>query len=416
LSLSENEYRVLDVLLKDPSLSYTEIAHKLNLSVTSIRNLVDNASERKKTNILNFYAKFNYDLLSLERYDFFISCSTMEQLENVKQFCLFHPYTNFRARMHGGTNGIYAIFLIPKEGFDFLILSLEILKIKEFITDFKQLILDPQFIISSSLKIDVFDINLNRWNFDFDSFKQIVQDYEESISDENLFQKPKERSILPQLTNLDLMILNEWGFGAGPRKTKAELLENIQNGSSYKKYTTELKLNRYIISDHVDSLLATNIIENIGIGFDRRKILILTILFYVGEANINFLKSFSVYINSSEFPFESTLVVGKDISDSNKAPFTWWVSITPNLASKFTEFLFENSIQLQTFIVAYNSQDIDSYPLYHANFVLTENGGQWNTNKDYCLLTPLKYTLSDTFDEKEILTHITNKTKNTKNK
>ena len=213
----------------------------------------------------------------------------------------------------------------------------------------------------------------------------------------NYFDKDHDKSILNNLDKIDIMILNEWGYGAGPRKTKAELLNNLSNGKIYKNFIQDLKLNRYIISDHVDALLKHNVINQVSIGFDRRKIQILTTLFFIGKAKKKFLNAFGNYIRSDEFPFDSTLSVGDYSPETQTATYSWWVSFTASIVSKFTEFLFENSEQLQTFIVSYNALDNESYPLYHANFIYDpENNNHWNITEENCLINPLKVFFDDT--------------------
>lgn len=416
MSLSENEYRVLSALLKDPSLSYTDIAQDLNLSVTSIRNLLFSlmdysttssveedgttplgtknsyqSSTSKKTNSLNFFAQFNYDLLNLKRYDFFITCSTLEQMENVKKFCLAHPYTSFRGRIHGGTGGFYILFFMPAEILDMLIFTLDVLKRERLINDYSQLLKISNFTAFSSLKIDVFDVTQNRWNFDFDQFKDNFLDFGSKPDSKDFFKKEQHKSILSKLDKIDALILNEWGFGAGPRKTKAELLNNITNFPIYQDFIKDLKLNRYIVSDHVDALNKEKIIKNVGIGFDRKKIQILTTLFFSGKSNTNFLNAFANFIQSENFPFESTLSVGDVDVNSQEASYTWWVNFTADIVSIFTEFLFENSNNLQIFIVVTKFSEMEEYPLYHANFTTeSPNTGHWTTSVEDCLLNPLK--------------------------
>ena len=437
MALSENEYRVLNVLLKEPSLSYTEIANKTDLSVTSIRNLLfslmdysetdeldDNKSSivssnntyknlnDKKNHNLNFYGKLRYEMLDFIRYDFFISCSNLEQMKNFKKFCEAHPYTSFRARMHGGENGIYATFFIPNGTLQMLLYSLDILKENGIINNFEQIIKNALFYEFSTLKIEVFDVTQNRWNFKFSDFLEKFYDFKKNAKLIDYFNQNRHKSILDGLDKIDIMILNEWGYGAGPRKTKAEILNNLQSTKFYSNFIKDLKLNRYIISDHVDSLLRTDILEYIGISFDRRKIQIFAILFYVGRADIKFLNLFANFIKSPDFPFETNLFVGDVDYDTKTAAFTWWASFTPYLVSKFTEFLFENCCELNTYIVAYNTQDIDNYPLYHANFVCDKpNEGHWKDSIEECLSNPLKIF----FNEKQLQIYVNNYSNQIKN-
>ena len=415
MTLSENEYRVLNVLLKDPSLSYTEIAQTIGLSVTSIRNLLfslmeygDSSSFEEdgitpvktnssyvnleyKPNKLSFYCKFNYDMLNLRKVDFFISCSSIYQMENATKFCDAHPYTAFISRIYGGENGLFVIFILPPNSLDMLLFCFEVLKQENLIDNYNQIIKFSRFTIYSALKVDVFDANQDKWNFTFEDFKSKLTDYAEKTDSPNHFEIEGNQSILEKLDKIDIMILNEWGYAAGPRKTKAELLNNLSTGKIYAHYVKGLKLNRYIISDHVDSLLKQNIINNIGIGFDRRKIQILATLFYSGIADSKFLNTFANFIQDNVFPFESTFNVGDLDSASQTAHFTWWVSFTPDIVSKFTEFLYENSLQLQTFIVTSNIFDIENYPLYHANFICdSPNSGHWNTSEENFINGPLE--------------------------
>ena len=432
MTLSENEYKVLNVLLKNPGLSYTEIAQSLDLSVTSVRNLLFSLMEYSDTNAidednsplksssssyvisekgkrkdsLSFFAKFNYDLLNFERYDFFLKCSSIKQMQNVKAFCTAHPYTTFRGRVHGGVNGIYVQFLVPNKTLEMLLFSLECFKKEHFIEDFKQVVYSYNFSVFSLLKVDVFSVNENKWYFDFDEFKKEFQQFIKTATFPDLFTRPHDKSILDQLDSIDIMILSEWGYGAGPRKTKAEILHNLTEGEIYKNSVKDLKLNRYIISDHVDSLTKLHIIKHVGIGFDRRKIQILTTLFFIGEAKSEFLNAFANFLATDAFPFEATLSVGDYNSKENTASYTIWVSFTAHIVSKFTEFLFENSIRLQTYIVTYNASDVETYPLYHANFI--SDSKKWNDSEDYCLRDPL----SNFFDTNKVQTMINDFHKN----
>ncbi len=417
MTLSENEYKVLNVLLKNPSLSYTDIAQTLGLSVTSIRNLLFSLMEyeetssfeddektklssntnyinkNNKTSNLHFFAMLKFELLNLTRFDFFITCSSENQLRNVSKFCDAHPYTSFRGRIHGGKNGVYIVFYMPNETLNMLLFSLELLKREKLIDDFEQIILSTNFLIFSLLKIDVFDVNEKKWNFNFEEFKANINKYSSNEA-RDFFEKDKNNSILQKIDKIDVMILSEWGYGAGPRKTKAELLNNISNGKIYENFVKDLKLNRYIISDHVDALLKHNIVKQVGIGFDRKKIQILATLFFIGKAKVEFLNTFANYIHSDDFPFDSTLSVGDLDSTNQTASYTWWVNFTANIVSKFTEFLFENSIVLKTFVVTYNALDMDNYPLYHANFIHgPPNNNHWNTSEENCLIEPLKVFL-----------------------
>lgn len=416
MSLSENEYRVLNVLLREPNLSYTEIAQKLDLSVTSIRNLIFSLMEYtendsledddksklqsnssyvnlnpKHTHNLSFYGKFNYKLLNLTRYDFFIACSSIDQMLHVKKFCDAHPYTAFRARIHGGTNGVYVLFEMPEEILNMLLISLQAFKEDNLIDDFHQIIENRNFTTFSLLKIDVFDVHQNKWIFNFEEFKKEILENLPGTKLKDYFLTENKKPIMHKLDKIDVLILNEWGYGAGPRKTKAELLHNITTGKIYENFIKDLKLNRYIISDHVDSLLKEKIVKSVGIGFDRKKIQILTTIFYTGQSNTEFLNIFANFINGENFPFDSVLSVG-DVTEDKTANFTWWVSFTANVVSKFTEFLFENCISLHTSIVASNPEHLDNYPFYHANFIpdTNNNGGSWNVSNEWCFQEPLK--------------------------
>lgn len=352
---------------------------------------------KKKSHNLAFYAKFNYDLLNLDRFDFFIECEDTNQLENVRKFCDTHPYTSYRTRIHGGKNGVYIIFFMPKDILGMLLFSLQSLKDNQLIQEFTRIFQTSNVNIFSLLRVDVFNASQNKWEFNFETS---INKFSNEVTPNKLldfFDVKKEQPILNKLNKIDIMILNEWGYGAGPRKTKAEILNNITNGKIYESYITDLKINRYIISDHIDYLLNENIIEYVGVGFDRRKIQIFTTLFYSGEAKKEFLNLFANYVKSTHFPFESRFSIGDTTGDYAK--FTWWVSFTPNIVSEVTEYLFKNCTKLETFIIIMNTNDSETYALYHANFMpYGDVGGSWNNTEDHCLIEPLKIF----FDEKSL--------------
>lgn len=421
MALSKKEYLVIQELQRDPFITYNDLAERLEVSNTTIRNIInslnsfsetENISEdqrkrRGKRTPLNFVALYDYKRLELKHASFLIECQDKTQMEIFENFCDLHPYTAFRSRIHGGLNGIYVIFHIPKEIYEFLIESLNILKEKGLIKRYRPLVFDSYIYKVTLPDFGNFDPETSEWHFPFKNKAQKMP----SLSEKNLISQisKKDSQDYPIINNLDIidiMILREWGYGAGPRKLKSEILNALTYKNQpdeipdlYQNARNKVVLNRTILSNHIDKLMESDLIRDFIVAFDRERVLIYNRIFFQGTASLSFLQDLLELIEQFDddgkrvFPFETVLTIAQPNKKDYTTDFTWWLDIPPKESSFIMSWLFEQVINLQTFLVSNRWEDTSNYPIWHENFIATKDsevGGYWNVEKNYCLDIPLE--------------------------
>ncbi|MFW9994684.1 MAG: winged helix-turn-helix transcriptional regulator [Candidatus Odinarchaeota archaeon] len=437
MSLSSKEFQFLQILQREPMISYTELARRLNTNLKTIRQIIRKLSEpdveegdaaRIKTATtkkdmqqgmrtpLNFYAIINYSLLGLMHKSFLVSCNSEKQMEKVEQFCDQHPYTSYRARVYGGQDsGLYIIFHIPPNAFSHLSDALSALKKSGVLQNFTTLTQEEQSTITTVPDINAYNPHTNTWDFSVNSFRERLDWMSPVVPDT----KPTQKEIDHFVEGIDLlnmMILREWMFGAGPRKQKSEILRNFINDpegvyhdySSCKKDCDSLNcrisnLNRHLVAQREKILRKSGIIKGYGIGFDRSKVLIYNRLFFAGTASREFLAKLAQSLYKGLFPFSSVITLSSVEDSVESMSFCWWLEAPPKESTSMVTWLFKNCLNLQTFIISNKFSDSIRYPIYHENYKpsAAETDGPWIISKQYCFDQPL-YGIIDIADQSSI--------------
>lgn len=413
MDISLKEFNLLQELQRYPLITYSDLAKKLGCSITTVRKYLDKlmASEqeeiittskkketvRLRTSPLQLFTFFQYEKLNLFRSSFLLEAKNQKSIDRLVIFCEHHPYTSFRAQLHGGMNGIYIVFYSPLEIIDQLHVLFNFLKEKKKIVDFKEIISLPSMTIRTKPDISLFNPETSKWDFNFESFCRYIENIE--LKNES-FQHPPRKSndfVLHDLCKLDIMILREWGYGAGLRKTHREILNNITTESVYRQNSDVTgKIDRYVISERVNFLMDLDIINHCAIAFNREKISLFNRIFYVGKAKANFLLKLAKTLDLFNFPFSSIFTLDSFSKRDESVSFSWWIDIPPKELSKLTRWIFGHTETLETYLVSTKTIDVENYPIYHENIVISEKPEphHWNADHNYCSLDPISVIIS----------------------
>ena len=220
--------------------------------------------------------------------------------------------------------------------------------------------------------ISKFNQKSAQWDYNIKKFSKIVDNSSETIP-ENIIISSTSETVISKLNLFDIAILREWMMGAGPRKLKSEILENLETDPIYNNVRDAYPINRQYLDERFDYLhpngtKSLNLIKSYGIRYDRSKLMLHNHILFTGSGSFSFLKRLANAINQNSFPFYSTFSCSG-----------------PKESSEITEWLYKNVQKLKTYIISGKPNQSIVYPIYHNNFISNpqESGGLWNMTYDY---------------------------------
>ena len=252
LSLRNDEYLILKHILKDPIISYSRLAEKVNLSSPTVKKRID--SFLGENVISSFRAEYHPESLGLESHIYLLKINSIDKYLIVEKILDFHPYLVVRQRCYGGITGIFLKIHIP-------IGSLN--NFNNFLNYLVDSDLVEEIVLSSTIgqgiktRIDLsyWDPINSKWFFKWDMWKKNI-DVVDYVSKFDYYQKisrEKPKNVLNQLKYLDFQILKE--LAHDPTQKYADV-------------SKKLDVPQYTLSRR-KKFLSKNVIRNYLVEFDR---------------------------------------------------------------------------------------------------------------------------------------------------
>lgn len=252
LSLRNDEYLILKHILKDPIISYSRLAEKINLSSPTVKKRID--SLLGENVISSFRAEYHPESLGLESHIYLLKINSIDKYLIVEKILDFHPYLVVRQRCYGGITGIFLKIHIP-------IGSLN--NFNNFLNYLADSDLVEEIVLSSTIgqgiktRIDLsyWDPTNSKWFFKWDMWKKNI-DVVDYVSKFDYYQKisrEKPKNVLNQLKYLDFQILKE--LAHDPTQKYADV-------------SKKLDVPQYTLSRR-KKFLSKNVIRNYLVEFDR---------------------------------------------------------------------------------------------------------------------------------------------------
>ena len=210
----ERDLELLIALQENPLAPASQLAKAVKLSTPTVITRLDLLKQDKS--YYKVIADLDPDILGMEILDVLLE---IENLENVEYFekviCYNHPYTLFRSRCFGKTNGLYVQFRIPKNSQELIVDLLEYLKKKKKIDDYSIPLKIPNTkTIYTKANLASWEPTFMRWKFDWDSW---IKKLNKTNTTRNFTQA--KNSIIDKLDELDIALMQELTMGARRKNT-----------------------------------------------------------------------------------------------------------------------------------------------------------------------------------------------------
>lgn len=216
--LRNAELRVLTALYDNPLGDINSLSRLARMSpATFARNLKKLQAEGILDKRGFVSAQVSYSAVGLELVAVFTDVP-QENREIVEKMCDIHPYSAYRVRCFGSTNGVFALFAVPTGSVSLLLQLMDTLKKKETFTDYHwHRLLNQQIYTEADFRL--YNNRTGTWNFGWDVWSKIM---DEGDSFE-LQECPP--SVLHQMTAVDMKILKQLSIDA--RKEKKDIAKDV---------------------------------------------------------------------------------------------------------------------------------------------------------------------------------------------
>ncbi len=194
------DLKILNALSTDPIGSIQRLSDLADVSPHTSSRRLASLAERKI--LLSVAARINLPALDLQIVPVLATVS-FDQLAYAEKACDLHPYTRYRIRCLGATNGLFMLFGIPR-GTEFqLIEFLDALVDRGIVKDYQisSLIANP---IYTGHKFSAYDLQTDSWRFDWEKWAVLLN----TEAKEETLRRPSE-ALLANLDVTDLKILRQ---------------------------------------------------------------------------------------------------------------------------------------------------------------------------------------------------------------
>lgn len=281
------ERRIINILCNYPTDSFRNLAKKIDMSTNKFiriyNSLVDKNIIRKVT------AGYTPELLSLTRYHVIIEVSNLNQFHKLQMAFREHPYTCQFNHFFGEHFGCYAIFDIPKKGYNIFKKFLDFLVDSDFCEYY--LIYESKGYRCETLEYFFISDMIIR-NFDITSFFNRHLDKSDKLS------SLPEPLGLDTVTPLQLVLLRDLG-----RNIRVPQINLIKNYRSFVETPPNVENDDYIPPSflvYLESFFANRSDDAIKVAFNRQYNFVKTNLIYAPRLSFD-RKFYELYVYRSFF-------------------------------------------------------------------------------------------------------------------
>jgi len=350
LQLGPSDLRVLSAISAEPLESYKRLAELSDVSVQTFR--------RKLTELLNssilqtVAARVTYSALGLQAVPVLATVS-VANVPKVEKACELHPYSRYRVRCLGSTNGLFMRFAIP-QGTEFQLI--------EFLDKLKQLgLIDSYTIIHTTAETTYATPDLTLYDTASDTWRVKIKAWANRL-DEGL---DELQPFLPsQLRSLDLIDL--------------KLIRSLTTDARrpHKIVAKELHLPEYDISRRLKFIFENHIVSSCEILLGRKLFRVGPLVLFHATCNIETTRSFATGIR--KLPFQSWL------SPTGEG-FLLFMGLPTSLFTEVGTAILNRSEKLDITWVDYDT----SMRYYFEESPYDEGSGNWKTSRDFVIDEPI---------------------------
>ena len=216
--LRRAELKILTALHDSPLGDINSLSRFVNMSpATFARNLLRLQSKGLLDKDGFVSAQIAHSAVGLELVSVFIECLP-RNLPAIENMCEIHPYSAYKTRCFGSTNGVFALFAVPTGSVSSLISLLDALEKRKSFTSYRiHRLLNEQIYTEADFRF--YDNRTGVWSFRWDEWEKLIGEPTEFELEEC------PPSVLHQMTTLDMKILKHLSMHA--RRERKEIAKEV---------------------------------------------------------------------------------------------------------------------------------------------------------------------------------------------
>jgi len=333
--IEERDLQILIALQQKPLASASELARAVGLSTPTIISRLNFLQEKKE--YYSVIADLNPTTLELEIIDVLLE---IDKLSNVEFFervvCYNHPFTLFRIRCLGKSNGLYVQFRIPMNTKSLLLELLEYLKAKGTIQDyFIPTLLTNALTIYTRANLANWEPKMMHWLFNWDTWFSRFQ----AISSQKLVNE-NNPSLLNKIDALDIALLAELTMNARRKNTEIMAAQKLDK----KAVGFPQKISRKL------AFLKEKVVSQYRVFLRWEPFEIYNSFLALGECSRETAFKIQNMLALIPIPFESTYKL-------TEKGFLWYIRCPATHFSNLSEFLWKVSKKVDFYFLDYKKAE-----------------------------------------------------------
>ena len=348
---------ILMALQEDPMISVSELTQKSGFAQTTVyQDLKWLGGNHPKHSFRYFRVIPDLDevALGLETVDVLIEVSTFGQYVGLEVALDNYPYTKYRIRTHGSTNGLFVQFRIPHGTAPYLNDYLEKLRRQNKLSGYRILPTQDTESLNTVSSLKNWDLNTFSWSFD-------VDDWAKTKSKRIRFNHLKGASKLSLLKKLDIKVMCH--LTRGSRRKQTQIIDALaEDGVTITSQDFSRRLRA----------INENFVKGYRMFIDPDAFDLWSNILVTAAVTKEFSEELRGRVQENSFPFRSTMKLTDDF-------LLWFVRLPPGHVSELVDYLHRVTIDMQLNLADYRRSEV--YCLWDAAF--DEQDHQWRSDKQF---------------------------------
>lgn len=298
----------------------------------------------------------SYHKLGLEEFDVLIEVASLKHAKTVEKVAREHPYTAYRSRCFGSTNGLLVQFRIPRGTRALMEKLLDELREREVIRRYQILTKTDSDVQYTSMSLDGWDDETRSWTFDWEAWH--AKEAKTKFKHQEI--EPSE-SLPSWFSQDDLHIIREMMIGS--RRMNTDIIESLKE--------RDVDFTPQTFSRHLQ-VIKDEFIDDFRVTFAEEPFDILNSVLVTGRGRPEYLHHLFVKLEGYPIPFESTFRIAED-------SFFWFVRLPQEHISPFLNGLFDRMLEMKVSILDYKHSLL--YHIWPETF--DEETGSWRSDRSF---------------------------------
>lgn len=349
---------ILMALQEEPMISVSELTERISFSqATLYKDLKWLSGEHPKSKFRYFRVvpDFNEAALGLETVDVMIQVSNFEQYAELEEILDNHPYTKYRIRTHGATNGLFVQFRIPHGTSKHIVALLESLRDMNKLGGYRILPTREVESVYTVSRLKNWDLKTFSWSFDVGSWAASKHRAIKYCS------RKKEASRLDLLKKLDIKVMCHLTRGA--RRKHSQIIDALsEEGVSITSQDFSRRL----------KLINANFVDGYRMFIDADAFDLWSNVLVTASVTKEFSEDLRGRIQSGTFPFRSTMKLSEDF-------LLWFIRLPPGRVTELVNYLHSTTSDMNLSLADYRRSEV--YCLWDEAF--EEEQHEWKKDRSF---------------------------------